>query len=137
MESSFQVDKGIVMLEDACKFTSRLLENGTVTEIMYLRKTVGNQLLNLIGNAPKRDDYAGAYSIEFHGEMDEFERAVRSAFGRFITESTASAVNAPPPPPLTVNGTSLSNSSPLSMRSSFDGGDLATGLQVKFDFLTF
>lgn len=49
MEKSERVGKNISLLEDACKFSQRLLDNGTIAEIMYLRKTVGNQLLNLIG----------------------------------------------------------------------------------------
>lgn len=130
MDMTEQVGKGVDMLEDACKFTSRLLENGTVTEIMYLRKTVGSQLLNLISNTPKQDK---TYSIEFHSDFNEFEKVIKTAFGCFITESSKAANNLPP---LTINGhgvslangTSLTNSSPISMQSSFDG-DLAASLQ--------
>lgn len=130
MDMTEQVGKGVNMLEDACKFTSRLLENGTVTEIMYLRKTVGTQLVNLISNTPKKEK---TYSIEFHSDFNEFEKVIKLAFGQFITESSKEKHL----PPLTINGhggvslangTSLTNSSPISMQSSFDG-DLAASLQ--------
>lgn len=138
MDMTEQVGKGINMLEDACKFTARLLENGTVTEIMYLRKIVGSQLFNLISNTPKKEK---TYSIEFQSDFNEFEKVIKSAFGKFITEN--SKENHAPTnnlPPLTINGhgvsltngTSLTNSSPVSlptsMQSSFDG-DLAASLQ--------
>lgn len=137
MDMTEQVGKSVSMLEDACKFTSRLLENGTVTEIMYLRKTVGSQLLNLIGNTPKKEK---TYSFEFHSDFNEFEKVIKTAFGHFITESTKESHAANSLPPLTVNGhsvsltngTSLTNSSPISMptsmQSSFDG-ELAASLQ--------
>lgn len=144
MDMTERVGKDINMMEDACKFASRLLENGTVAEIMYLRKTVGTQLLNLINNAPKPEK---KYSIEFHTDLSEFEEAVRKLFGTFRTEDTAR----PETNPLTVAvslaqlnlngannltngcaGSSLSNSSPISlpasMQSSFDG-DMGTNLQ--------
>lgn len=137
MDMTEQVGKGVNMLEDACKFTSRLLENGTVTEIMYLRKTVGSQLAHLIGNTPKQDK---TYTIEFHSDFNEFEKVIKAAFGCFITENTKETQVANNLPPLTINGhgvslangTSLTNSSPISMptsmQSSFEG-DLAASLQ--------
>lgn len=137
--------KDISLLEDACKFTSRLLETGTVAEIMYLRKTVGTQLMNLISNTPKTE---GSYSVEFQTDFSEFEKVVKEAFGRFKTESSKSPVLKEMSPvsvtsslpPLTINGhninltngSSLTNSSPISlptsMQSSFDG-DLGANLQ--------
>lgn len=143
MDMTERVGKDISMLEDACKFTSRLLDNGTVAEIMYLRKTVGTQLLNLINNAPKPEK---KYSIEFQADFNEFESTAKKIYGRFRTESTESKPKenglSITLPPLTINGpnsssngcagSSLSNSSPISlpasMQSSFDG-DLGANLQ--------
>lgn len=143
MDMTEKVGKDINMLEDACKFTSRLLENGTVPEIMYLRKIVGAQLLNLIKNTPKLEE---KYSIEFQADFNEFEPAMKKLFGKFHTESTESKTkeNGLPIclPPLTINGpiattngcagSSMSTNSPISlpasMQSSFDG-DLGANLQ--------
>ncbi|KAK9758969.1 B-box zinc finger [Popillia japonica] len=145
MDMTEKVGKDISMLEDACKFASRLLENGTVAEIMYLRNIVGTQLLNLINNTLKPEK---KYFIEFHTEFNEFESSIRNLYGKFQTESTVVkpkttsspltvSVNLPP---LSINGanmtngcagSSLSNSSPISlptsMQSSFDG-DLGANL---------
>lgn len=129
-------------MEDACKFTSRLLENGTVAEIMYLRKAVGTQLLKLIGNT---QNFEHTYSIEFQSDFNEFETVVAAVFGKFLTENTVPKETRPLSvanslPPLTINGhnvnitngSSLANSSPISMptsmQSSFDG-DLGANLQ--------
>jgi len=147
MDMTERVEKYITLLDDACKFTSRLMENGTIAEIMYLRKTVGTQLLNLINNTPKPEK---TFSLEFQADFNEFEKTVKTIFGKFRTESTEIAPKETSPlpvtaslPPLTINGpnitlsngctgSSLTNSSPISlstsMQSSFDG-DLAASLQ--------
>lgn len=143
MDMTEKVGKDINMLEDACKFTSRLLENGTVPEIMYLRKIVGAQLLNLIKNTPMLEE---KYSIEFQSDFSEFEPAMKKLFGKFRTEAIESKAkeNGLPIglPPLTINGpattsngcvgSSMSTNSPISipasMQSSFDG-DLGSNLQ--------
>lgn len=149
MDMTERVEKYITLLEDACKFTSRLMDNGTIAEIMYLRKTVGTQLSNLIGNTPKPEK---TFSLEFHCDLNAFEKTVKTVFGKFRTESTETTAtkqtSQQPPvattfPPLTINGptitlsngctggSSLTNSSPISLsasiQSSFDG-DLAASL---------
>lgn len=140
-----KVGKDIGLLEDACKFTAHLLETGTVAEIMYLRNAVGTQLLNLNNNSPKLEK---TYSIEFQSDFDEFDKVVKTVFGKFRTESshpptpkeTSPVSIAGSLPPLTINGhnlnlnngSSLTNSSPISlptsMQSSFDG-DLGSNIQ--------
>lgn len=148
MDRTECVQKYISLLDDACKFTGRLTENGTIAEIMYLHKTVGTQLLNLMNNTPKPEK---TFSLEFHADFNEFEKTINTIFGRFHTEndeilrkdtSQLSLVTTNLPP-LTINGSnialsngctgsSLTNSSPISlstsMQSSFDG-DLAASLQ--------
>nr|XP_022908661.1 brain tumor protein [Onthophagus taurus] len=146
MDMTEKVGKEIGMLEDACKFASRLLDNGTVAEIMYLRKTVGTQLLNLVNNTLKPEK---KFCIEFQPDFIEFESCAKTLFGKFQTESTSPSSTLSKPkdsspvtvgtttlPPLNINGcaggSSLSNSSPISlptsMQSSFDG-DLGANLQ--------
>lgn len=61
-------------IEDACRFTSRLLEHGDAVEILALRRIVGMQLMNLIKNTPKPNV---CFSIEFQTDYDQFEKAVR------------------------------------------------------------
>lgn len=139
MDTTHRVGKDISMLEDACKFTSRLLENGNIMEVMYLKKLVSTQLLNLINNTPKPEKI---YSLEFESDFEKFEQTIKSVFGQFRTESTAhntkssSPLSIVPNIPINLNGTgnlnmtngcpsSLTNSSPISMptsmQSSFDG----------------
>ncbi|KAK4887817.1 hypothetical protein RN001_004088 [Aquatica leii] len=143
MDITERVEKYITLLEDACKFTTRLTENGTIAEIMYLHKTVGTQLLNLIKNTPRPEK---TFSLEFRANFTDFEKTVKTIFGKFHTESdeTDSPISVTTGlPPLTINGpnialsngctgSSLTNSSPISlstsMQSSFDG-DLAASLQ--------
>lgn len=61
-------------IEDACRFTSRLLELGDAVEILALRRLVGTQLMNLIKNTPKHNV---TYSIEFQTDYNHFEKTVK------------------------------------------------------------
>lgn len=151
MDVTEKVGKNTSLLEDARKFTSLLLENATVAEMMYLRRTVETQLLKLIANTPKIEK---TYTIGFKSDLEEFERVAKGAFGGFKTESTDARKETSNSPILGAfslngtasvnsggnngssslnNGSSLTNSSPISlpasMQSSFDG-DLGTNLQV-------
>lgn len=143
MKETNELGKNIDNFEDACKFTSRLLETGTVPEMMYLRKIVATHLLSLNTKTPKIDK---CYSIEFKSDFAKFEQVIKEYFGKFFTESdvvikrASSLTVAADLPPLTINGAtttaptiltngcsgpSVSNSSPISlptsMQSSFDG----------------
>lgn len=138
MDMTDRVDKEISLMEDACKFANKLLENGTVAEIMYLRKVVGTQLLNLISNAPKVEK---TYSVEFLTDLSDFEESAKKTFGSFKTEDAGTRLENNPLSvavtlaQLTLNGPhngSLSNSSPISLpasvQSSFDG-ELGNNIQ--------
>ena len=70
----FSIEKTVEKIEDARRFTSRLLEHGDATEILALRRIVGTQLLNLINNTPKPHV---KYSIEFETNYDYFERTAK------------------------------------------------------------
>lgn len=61
-------------IEDACRFTSRLLEHGDAVEILALRRVVGTQLMNLIKNTPKQDV---TFSIEFQTDYNKFEKTIK------------------------------------------------------------
>ena len=78
----FSVEKTMEKIENACRFTSRLLEHGDAVEILSLRRVVGNQLLSLIKNTPKPNV---SFSIEFQTDYDHFENTakVRNELIRF------------------------------------------------------
>lgn len=143
-----ELGKTIDNFEDACKYTSRLLENGTVPELMYLRNIVTSRLLSLNSKTPKLEK---VFSIEFKSDFSNFEQVAKEHFGGFTTESTVtkSSVTSALPDltPLSINGTcvtqtvAMSNgcsmppvpndspiSMPASMQSSFEG-DLSNNLQ--------
>lgn len=61
-------------IEDACRFTTRLLEHGDAVEILALRRVVGAQLMNLIKNTLKQNV---TYSIEFQTDYHHFEKTVK------------------------------------------------------------
>ncbi|XP_066998837.2 B-box type zinc finger protein ncl-1 [Anabrus simplex] len=143
MDTFHSVEKTMEKIDDACKFTSRLLEHGNTAEILSLKRVVGAQLLYLINNTPKPEVNT---NIEFMTDIDKFEAAVKATFGSFQTEVTSTPKETSPPPtlpgvtPLKINGvlgttamniangcsstvTSASSpvSLPTSMQSSFEG----------------
>lgn len=69
----YSVEKTVEKIEDACRFTTRLLEHGDAVEILALRRVVGAQLMNLIKNTPKQNV---TYSIEFQTDYNNFEKTV-------------------------------------------------------------
>nr|CAH7739647.1 unnamed protein product [Callosobruchus chinensis] len=144
MKESDELGKTIDNFEDACRYTSRLLENATVPEMMYLRKIVAARLLTLNQKSPKAEQ---CLSIEFKSDYAKFERIVKEQFGKFTTESDSTPITAttnsssavtdlvPLTSRLNMNGVStaaptiltngcsrpVSNTSPISLQSSFDG----------------
>ncbi|XP_046834478.1 B-box type zinc finger protein ncl-1-like isoform X1 [Vespa crabro] len=79
------VAKTAEKIDDACRFTSRLLEHGDTVEILALRRIVGAQLLHLIKNTPSPNI---TFCIEFQTDYSQFEKTVKEVFGKFHTEST-------------------------------------------------
>lgn len=71
------VEKTVEKIEDACRFTSRLLEHGDAVEILALRRIVGTQLMNLIKNTPKPNV---SFSIQFQTDYNEFEKALKVGY---------------------------------------------------------
>lgn len=74
MKFCCRVEKTAEKIEDACRFTSRLLEHGDAVEILALRRIVGAQLMNLIKNTPKHNV---TFSIEFQTDYNQFEKTVQ------------------------------------------------------------
>lgn len=146
MDMTQKVGRDTELLEDACKYATRVLEVGTASEIMYLRSVVGSQLMKLIKQLRKPECN---YSFEFVTDINEFEAVMKKVFGRFKTENIApidavmeepvevkkeKPVNLPmiPIPNGNIPDDSQTTSSPISlptsMQSSFDG-DLSSNLQ--------
>ncbi|XP_039295126.1 brain tumor protein [Nilaparvata lugens] len=83
METFHSLEKSVECIENACKFTTRLLELGNAAEILSLRRCVSTQLLNLINNTHKPDVNV---NIEFKSDMNKFTDAIQSTFGSFRKE---------------------------------------------------
>ncbi|KAJ9585219.1 hypothetical protein L9F63_002982, partial [Diploptera punctata] len=150
MDTFHSVEKTMEKIQDACKFTSRLLEHGNAAEILSLKRIVGAQLLHLINNTPKPEVNT---SIVLETDIDKFEAAVKSTFGSFQSDTTSTPKETTPPPtlpPVTLPGvlgatgmaitngcpsTVTTTSSPVSlsasMQSSFEG-ELASGVGPGF-----
>ncbi|XP_019869888.1 tripartite motif-containing protein 2 isoform X2 [Aethina tumida] len=152
MKDNDEVGRTIDNFEDACKYTARLLETGTVPEMMYLRKTVSSRLSMLNGSRPKIET---TFNIEFRSDFEVFENMVKEHFGKFTTEAELQPAyppissNVPDIAPIAINGNgtsaivngltngcgaaaSVTTSSPISlpasMQSSFEG-DLTNNMQ--------
>ncbi|XP_066145612.1 brain tumor protein [Euwallacea fornicatus] len=145
MKQSDDLGKTISNFEDACKYTSKLLENGTVMEMMYLKEIVAARLMTLNMNLPKAKS---PVPLVFKSNFALFETAVKENFGTFLVTNNRPTALASPAlatannhvpdlPPLVINGAlskspSIANGSPISlpasMQSSFEG-DIANNLQ--------
>ncbi|XP_046395805.1 B-box type zinc finger protein ncl-1-like [Ischnura elegans] len=121
MDTFHNVEKTMDKIEDACKFTSRLLEHGNSVEILSLKGVVGAQLKNLINNTPKPDVNV---SLEFETDMKKFEAAAKATFGNLKREVPGTPKGVSPPPSLS-DQQSPPNPSPASLptstQSSFEG----------------
>lgn len=85
MDTFHNIEKTVEKIEDANRFTSRLLEQGDTAEILSLKPIVAKQLMNLIDNTPT---LSGKLSFEFQTDDDYFEKVMRESFGKLKTEST-------------------------------------------------
>lgn len=139
------VEKSSEKIENACRFTTKVLELANGTEMLSLKKHISTQFLNLIAATPKCDVN---FSFEFDTHFEKFEQLSQLTFGKFRTESSPPSPkeSTPPPtlpgmPPIMISknhsqngncgssqGTmtgSVTASSPISlptsMQSSFDG----------------
>ncbi|GIY76971.1 brain tumor protein [Caerostris darwini] len=118
METYHNVEKTTDKIEDACKFTERLLACGNTLEILSLAHVVGKQLLLLINNTPKLDITVG---ISFETDEKKFEECIKGTFGN---------VKKPEPPVKKEDSPSSQKTSPMHSSSSFesDAFSLSTGV---------
>ncbi|GIY06114.1 tripartite motif-containing protein 45 [Caerostris extrusa] len=128
METYHNIEKTTDKIEDACKFTERLLACGNTLEILSLAHVVGKQLLLLINNTPKLDMTVG---ISFETDEKKFEECIKGTFGN---------VKKPEPPVKKEDSPSSQKTSPMHSSSSFesDAFSLSTGvltLRIHFHHL--
>lgn len=151
MDLMHSVENSSEKIENACRFTTKVLEQANGAEMLSLKKIISTQFLNLIAATPKADVN---FSFEFDTHFEKFEQLAQLTFGKFRTESTPPSPkeSTPPPtlpgmPPIMISknhsqngncgssqGTmtgSVTASSPISlptsMQSSFDGDCSALG----------
>lgn len=159
MKENNEVGKTIDNLEDACRFAAKLLENGTVQEMMYLKQVVAKRLTQLLNSTPK---FEHSFNIEFRTDFNRFGTIVKQHFGTFATElveGESGGTPVPPPPPsqsyklqssldetivgkltaLNVNGTCAINANNVSGGGGSGGSvsnspiSLPTSMQSSFD----
>ncbi|XP_055613192.1 B-box type zinc finger protein ncl-1 [Uranotaenia lowii] len=145
MEMFHTVEKTTERIENAGKFTKKVLDQANGPELLSLKKMISNQFTSLMGSTPKVDI---SFALEFQTGYEKFEQAAPELFGSFRTEITPSSPKetTPPPslpgmsiminkPPVIPNAScglsqgpltgSVTASSPISlptsMQSSFDG----------------
>ncbi|XP_034243852.1 brain tumor protein-like isoform X2 [Thrips palmi] len=106
MGSYHMVEKTMDKVDDACKFTSRLLRQGNNVEIVSLGNIVIAQLHKILATSPEPEVNT---SIEFVTDGTKFQAAVKATFGALKCQTitpevptstdTMSAIFPPPPPP--------------------------------------
>lgn len=112
MGSYHLVERTMEKVDDACKFTTRLLKQGNTVEIVSLRNVVAAQLRQILATSPEPEVNT---SIEFVTDNPKFQAAVKVHFGVLKCQSmsdltppiSASPIDQstlfPAPPPL-LNG---------------------------------
>ncbi|KAG4068417.1 hypothetical protein HA402_007937 [Bradysia odoriphaga] len=140
MDLLHDVEKSVEKIENACKFTKKVLNQANGTELLSLKKIIGTQIINLIKHAPQVDVN---FSLDFDSNYDKFNVMAQDTFGKFRTELTVvPKENTPPPtlpgmPPVLgkPNG-NCSNSSPGTLTGSVTTSSpisLTTSMQSSFD----
>jgi tripartite motif-containing protein 2/3 len=149
MDLLHNVEQSVEKIDNACKFTEKVLGLANGAEMLCLKKIISSQFLNLFHSTPKVDVN---FSLEFISKFDRFEKMSQELFGKLRTESTPPSPkeSTPPPtlpgmPPMLKNNNSMmpngssqsiltgsvTASSPISlptsMQSSFDGDISALG----------
>jgi hypothetical protein len=83
MDTHHNIDNSIVKLNEAVKFTERILRNGNSSEILLLKKLISNQINHLIETVPQTDNIDT--NLKFLSDQQQFQNALNATFGRFCT----------------------------------------------------
>lgn len=78
-------------VDDACKFTTRLLKQGNSAEIVSLRNVVSAQLMKILATSPEPEVNT---SIEFVTDGSKFQAAVKVAIFFFFLLSIMQFISA-------------------------------------------
>lgn len=140
MDLLHEVEKSVEKIENASKFTKKVLNQANGTELLSLKKIIGTQIINLIKHTPQVDVN---FSLDFDSNYDKFNVMAQDTFGKFRTESTVvPKENTPPPtlpgmpPVLSKPNGNCSNSSPGTLTGSVTTSSpisLTTSMQSSFD----
>ncbi|XP_059618821.1 brain tumor protein [Phlebotomus argentipes] len=148
MDVLHNVEKSVEKIDNACKFTKRVLDQSNAPELLSLKKLIGCQFLNLVSTTPKAESN---YSVEFNSNFEKFERLAHDSFGKFQTEGSPVSPKecTPPPtlpgmPPILISGNQHANGSHNGTSSSSQGAltgsvtasspiSLPTSMQSSFD----
>lgn len=143
MDLFHNVEKSAEKIDNACNFTTTVLNHANGPEFLSLKKTITSQFLNLINTIPKADVH---YYLEFVANTEKFECLAKDAFGRIRTESSPpSPKESTPPPtlpgmPLMLSNKGSQNSASNTSQSALTGSvtasspiSLPTSMQSSFD----
>ena len=83
MELCHNVEKSMEKLEDGCKFTEHILNNGSGLQLLLMKKRISSYLISQINNAPNPEVNI---NIEFKTDASAFEEACKKTFGSFKKE---------------------------------------------------
>ena len=77
------IEQSISQLNDVIRFGERIMRNGNIAEILFLKRHIFNQIKYLTSNMPLVDNIDT--NIKFVTDEKKMERAIGEAFGRFYT----------------------------------------------------
>lgn len=83
MELCHNVEKSVEKLEDGCKFTEHIVNNGSGLQLLLMKKQVSSYLIKQINNAPNPEVNI---NVEFKTDAAAFEVACKKHFGSFKKE---------------------------------------------------
>jgi hypothetical protein len=83
MELSHGVEKAKEKMEDACRFTERLIQCGSDIDVVTMRKMCSLQLWTLTRDTPKVD---ADFGLQFVTQEQAFDKAVDRFFGSIVSK---------------------------------------------------
>lgn len=94
MESLHAAEKVTERIEEACRFTDRLLEHANTVEMLSLKQLVTRRLKDLVCSSPKPDVMS---DLRFESDPSQFEAAIRPLCGRLCHPRSSLPSHHPPP----------------------------------------
>jgi hypothetical protein len=82
-ETHNSIEHSINQLNEVIKFGERIIHNGNIAEILFLKRHIINQIKHLLSNLPQVENIDT--NIKFTTDEKKMEKAISEAFGRFYT----------------------------------------------------